>query len=41
MKGDETMTTIQIVPLGAARQLTQGLPGDFIEATLQPSRAVG
>lgn len=35
------MTSIQIVSLGAARQLTQGLPGDFIEATLQPSHAVG
>lgn len=35
------MTSIQIMTLGAALRLTQGLPGDFIEATLQPAHVAG
>lgn len=31
------MKTISIVTLGAARQLTQGIPGPFVEVNLQPS----
>jgi hypothetical protein len=31
------MKTLSIVTLGAARQLTQGIPGNFIELQVQPS----